>query len=126
MKYLVLLFLVAHPLLGADTTSAWRQNGAPFADTDSRKSADGFGAAVVITSDADWETKWNKPAAETPKFTEIEKLKRGERAWVLIFFANPQPDDHRGIDVGCDIKITRPNGNVTEDKDLTAMKAPLK
>jgi hypothetical protein len=125
VKYIVLLLLIAPALLAKDDSQLWRQDGQPVANTESRKSIDGFGAAALVTSDSDWEAKWNTPASETPKFTEVHRLMRGDRAWVLIFFANPSPDERSWVDVVCDIKTTRPNGKVTEDKGLKAMKAQL-
>ncbi len=122
MKYLLSLFLV---LIFALNTSAsvqdpmgWREDGRPIANTDTRKSIKGFGASVIITSDADWESKWNTPAETTPRFTTVTRLRVGERATILIFFANPKPDAGGSVDVTCDIKITRPNNQITENNGL--------
>ena len=125
MKYLLLFFLAAQPILAKDEPQSWRQNGAPVANSESRKSVDGFGAALIVTSDSDWEKKWNTPSNETPKFTTVDKLKRGEKAWILIFFANPRADARDSVDVVCDIKISRPNGKTTEDKGAKAMKGRI-
>jgi hypothetical protein len=126
MKHLFILLLSLHVLHAQDKPLSWRdQNGMPVANTESRKSVENFGAFVLITSDADWQKKWNTPASETPRFTEIHKLRRGEKAWVLIFFANPQQNDDKWVDVKCDIKITRPNGKVTENKGVNAMRLQL-
>jgi hypothetical protein len=117
------------PLQAAPAKSeppSWHQDGGPVANTDSRKSVDGFGAALLVTSDADWEKKWNTPSSETPHFAQIDRLKLGERAWILIFFANPKPDAGGSVDITCDIKITRPNGKITENTGLEALKTQLK
>jgi hypothetical protein len=126
MKYVLALALLACAAFASSEPHSWQQDGKPIDDTESRRSIDGFGAALLVTSDADWEAKWNTPASETPRFKEVDKLKRGERAWILIFFANPRPDERAWVDVTCDIKITRPNGKVTEHKKLKAMKAQIK
>lgn len=47
-------------------------------DTDARKSKDGFGGWVFVTSDADWQTKWQSPAETVPRFTEAKAVKRGQ------------------------------------------------
>jgi hypothetical protein len=83
-----------------------------------QNTVDEFMALVVVTSDADWRTKWDTPAHTTPKFTSVSKLKIGERATVLIFFSNPRSDSTSGVNVTCDIKTIRPNGKVTETKGL--------
>ena len=104
----------------------WRQDGHPIANTDVRKAVDGFGASVIITPDADWESKWNTPAETTPKFTTVEKLKIGERATILIFFANPQLDAAGSVNVTCDVKITRPNNQITDNHGLKGFTGKLR
>ena len=75
-----------------------------------QKSIGGFGGWVLVTPDADWEVKWNTPADTTPYFSEAKTVARGQRVFVLIFFANPQLNANRTADVTCDIDVTRPNG----------------
>ncbi len=124
---LLLAVLFAHSGRGADEDPPlWLQDGKPIADTESRKSSSGFGAALIVTSDADWEKKWNTPAYEVPNLRTVSRLSRGDRAWILTLFANPQTDSEGGVDVTCDIRISRPNGKVTDDKGVTAYKGPLK
>ena len=122
MRYLRLFLVMASLARAADPAATWREDGTPVTNTESRASRDGFGAALLPTSDADWKEKWDTPASETPKFTQIHSLRRGEKAWILIFFANPRPDRDGTVRVTCDVKITRPNGRVTEDRDLEGMK----
>jgi hypothetical protein len=80
---------------------------------------------VIITTDTDWEKKWNTPAATTPNFTTTDKLKMGEQGTILIFFANPKLDVNNYVDVTCDIKITRPNNVVTENSGLKGFTGKL-
>ena len=130
MKFLLslLLVFVSVSIASASTEDSmgWRQDGHPIANTDVRKAVDGFGASVIITPDADWESKWNTPAETTPKFTTVEKLKIGERATILIFFANPQLDAAGSVNVTCDVKITRPNNQITDNHGLKGFTGKLR
>ena len=78
-------------------------------DTDARKSKDGFGGWVVVTSDADWRMKWQSSPETVPSFTEAKAVKRGQSVFVLIFFSNPLIANGMA-DVTCDIDVTRPDG----------------
>jgi hypothetical protein len=123
MKLIMALFLVFAAAIDASASSGetmgWRdQKGQLVQKTDDRKAINGFYASVIITTDADWEKKWNTPAATTPNFTTTDKLKIGEQGTILIFFANPKLDSDSSIDVTCDIKITRPNNITTENSGL--------
>jgi hypothetical protein len=130
MKFLLLLLLVFVPAIFASASTedpmGWRQDGHPVANTDARKAVSGFGASIIITPDADWESKWNTPAETSPKFTTIEKLKIGERATILIFFANPKQDAAGSVDVTCDVKITRPNNQITDNHGLKGFTGKLR
>ena len=110
----------------AEETMAWRQDGKPIQNEEARKSINGFGAALIITPDADWEAKWNTPSDTRPRFSTVDKLKIGAEATVLIFFANPMLNPDGRVDVTCDVKITRPNNKVTENKGLRGFTGNLK
>ncbi|MBI5382174.1 MAG: hypothetical protein HZA31_09775 [Opitutae bacterium] len=92
----------------------------------SQRTVQGFMAIVLATSDPDWKAKWETPAEVTPQLSTVTKLKIGERATVLVLFANPQLDPTSGANVTCDIKITRPNGKITEMKDQKGYVGALK
>lgn len=128
MKYLLaLLFIAASVFAATASFGDWRsQDGEPVSNTDARKSIDGFGAAVIITSDADWESKWKTPPSTTPNFSTTDKLKIGEQATILIFFANPKQDTAGSVDVTCDIKVTRPDGRVSDDRGLKGYTGKLR
>ncbi|RON15866.1 hypothetical protein [Pseudomonas frederiksbergensis] len=89
----------------------WRDsNGNPYPDTESRRIIGGFGGSLLITSDSDWEKKWNTPAETTPIFTEAKVVTLGERIFTLTFFANPKLNANHEANITCDLKVTRPNG----------------
>jgi hypothetical protein len=89
----------------------WRDSdGRPTADTASRRTVEGFGGWVLVTPDQDWAEKWNTPAESVPSFRESKSVRRGEKVFTLIFFANPKLAQDRSADVTCDLKVTRPNG----------------
>jgi hypothetical protein len=129
MKYLT-LFLIMTAGAFAQTTGiaseGWLQDGNRIADTESKKSVDGFAAQLLVTSDADWQKKWETPANVAPMFKEAHQLKRGDKVWILIFFANPKVNQNSEVDVKCDFKITKPNGVVNDNKGLKAMKTKLR
>ena len=130
MKLLLSLLLVFVPAFFASASTedpmGWRQDGHPVANTDVRKAVSGFGASIIITPDPDWESKWNTPAETSPEFTTVEKLKIGERATILIFFANPKLDAAGSVDVTCDVKITRPNNQITDNRSLKGFTGKLR
>lgn len=123
---LLLFFLTASTVLASsDDQMGWRRDGQPVSNTDARKNINEFGASLIITSDADWENKWNTPAETSPKFRTVEKLKIGEQATLLIFFANPKLDSAGSVDVTCDVKITRPNNLTTDNRGLKGFTGQL-
>ena len=96
-------------------------------DTPAQKSVHGFGGWLLVTSDADWEAKWNAPSETTPHFAEAKEVPRGRRIFVLIFLANPQLTADGTVDVTCDIDVTRPNGTTsTHDTDTVCFRGTLK
>jgi len=128
MKILLIcffLFLSVAATFSADDPMGWRQDGKPIPNVDSRKSINGFGAALIITPDIDWEAKWNTPADSSPHFSTVDKLKIGSEATILIFFANPKLNPDGNVDVTCDIRITRPNNKITENKGLRGFTGKL-
>jgi len=106
----------------------WRDpQGHATPDTDSRKSVSGFGGWVVVTSDADWQTKWETPSSTVPRFTEAKSVSRGNRVFVLTFFANPKLNSAGEANVTCDIDVTRPDGTTsTHQTDVVCFRGVLK
>jgi hypothetical protein len=100
--------------------------GEAVPETESLRSKSGFGGWLLVTSDQDWEAKWNTPRESVPSFTEAKRLKRGESVFVLIFLGNPGVGPGTAVDVSCDIKLTRPNGTISADhKRLPCLKRAL-
>jgi hypothetical protein len=83
--------------------------GRTVKDTDARKTQDGFGGWIVVTSDADWRAKWNTSPSTIPRIAEAKAVERGQKVFVLIFFWNPIIKNGKA-DVTCDIDVTRPDG----------------
>ena len=106
----------------------WRdQHGHAARDTDARKSVSGFGGWVIVTSDTDWQTKWETPSNTTPRFTVVKDVSRGNRVFVLTFFANPKLNAAGEVNVTCDIEVTRPDGTIsTHQSDVVCFKGVLK
>jgi hypothetical protein len=88
-----------------------QQNGTP--STNARRTDEGLRGWVLVTADADWQTKWESDAKTTPNFTRANELARGSKAFVLIFFSNPQLDSAGHANLTCDIQLTRPNGTLS-------------
>ncbi len=70
----------------------------------------------MVTSDPDWEAKWNTPSETTPHFREASKVLYGERLTILTFFGNPKPNKSNEIDIVCNIKVIRPDGSLSMDQ----------
>lgn len=104
----------AFSAIGTEKPFGWRaQDGKIMSQTEARKSVNGFGGWLLVTPGSDWQKEWQKPSTETPNLKEAKLVKKGETAFVLIFFANPKLDSQQKADVRCNIKITRPNGTIS-------------
>ena len=125
-RLLWVLCFVLQPATAADTV--WHtRDGKAIPDTESRKSANGFGASLVATSDEDWEAKWNTPPETAPTFREARTVKRGGVVTILIFFANPKIDARNFANVRCDLRVLRPDGSFSINADdVVCMEGPLK
>jgi len=106
----------------------WQTDGGiPVENTDAEKNVGGFGGKLLITSDADWEEKWNTPEDHTPSFKTTTEVRLGEELTILTFFVNPKVNAQGYIDVRCDIKLTRPDGSIATDaKDFECATGKLK
>jgi hypothetical protein len=125
--FAVILFVfVAFPAWGED--SHWKdRQGHPVPNNESRKSERGFGGWVLVTSDADWQTKWNTPAETVPEFKEAKSIPRGKHIFVLTFFANPQLSNESSVDITCDITVVKPDGSAAMNQTNTVCyQGPIK
>jgi hypothetical protein len=97
-----------------------------LAETEARRTVQGFGVWLVVTPDPDWESKWNTPSSVVPHFTEARTVARGGKLTLLIFFSNPQPDRMGKVSVACDITVTRPDGSYSVNAlNASCMDGPL-
>ena len=108
---LLTVFITMSLLLPSVHAGYWRDSsGNPSPDTESRRTIGEFGGSLLVTSDPDWEEKWNTPTETTPKFKEAKIVTRGEKIFTLIFFANPKLNADHEANITCDLKVTRPSG----------------
>jgi hypothetical protein len=118
-------------LLAATTptpeTGGWQdRDGKAIADTPASKSKDGFSAMLLVTSDADWEAKWNTPREVTPHFSEASEVSAGGKLFILTFLGNPGVNANGETNVECDIVVSRPDGSRSVDlKDAACFKVKL-
>jgi hypothetical protein len=123
-----ILVLASMVSLAAARDSFWIDRaGNPIPDTESRRSKEGFGAWLLITSDQNWQEKWNTSRDTTPEFKEATKLKRGDSVFVLILFGNPRVGPNKVADVTCDIRVTRPNQTTSiSERNVDCYKGPIR
>lgn len=129
MKFLLPLLLVALSAImsfaSPGVCGALPRDNPPAADSDTNKSVAGFGASLIVTADPDWESKWDTPSEVIPTFSEVQSLKRGEPATILVFFTNPALDAAGTADVTYDLKITGPDKQMSENHALKGFTGTL-
>ena len=108
----ILTVLIASTLTwSCASTAAWKDSsGNLIPDTESRRTVGDFGGSLVLTTDPDWEQKWNTSPESVPHFSEKSGVSEGEKLFALIFIANPKLNDLRESDVTCDLKVSQPDG----------------
>ena len=117
MKILFLLSLMLLSGLAIADGVGWRDKaGNQSKNTDDMQSKNDFGGWVIITSDGDWQKKWNTSSDVTPHFTTAKEVSVGSSATILTFFGNPAVDSEGNIDILCDLKIIRPDGTKSADQ----------
>ena len=104
-----LFFIIAVVALAEDRF--WRDEQGNFVpNTEARNAVAGFGGWLVVTSDSDWQAKWETSPNTVPRFTEAKTVARGKTIVILTFFANPKLTESGDADVTCDIDVVRPDG----------------
>jgi len=89
----------------------WRDDHGNFSpNTEARNAVAEFGGWLVVTSDSDWQAKWETSPDTVPRFTEAKAVARGETIFILTFFANPKLTESGDADVTCDIDVVKPDG----------------
>ena len=117
MRFLLSTLLLALSLLVQAQPGSWRdQDGNFVQDSESMKSRSGFAASILVTTDADWKAKWEKPPESPPSFKRAEDIPYGKPVFILLFFANPKPDLDGTVKVECDLQITSPIGSLSFDQ----------
>jgi hypothetical protein len=109
------LLLMAVPGIAQETS--WKDSqGNPVSETGSRKSVNGEGGWLLVTSDDDWEEKWNTPSEIIPQFTESHTVGVGKRLHILTFIANPGRAMDGTAHVTCDFGMQKPDGTFEVQK----------
>lgn len=116
MKHILifLIFIFSQQVHAA--TGGWiSRDGKPVPNSASMKTINGFGGWLVVTPDADWEAKWNTSPETVPRFSAASEIRYGETVTILTFFINPETNAAGDLQILCDIKVTRPDGNTPID-----------
>jgi len=119
---LIVAACAALPASGAPKQPAAATRAAQTQDCEWSRMKDGFGAAVVITSDSRWKSHRGALLHEMPKPARLNSLRVGGKVWALIFLTNPMPDTAGGVNVTCDVRTVRPNGKVTVHREVCALR----
>lgn len=83
----------------------------------------GFVAIATIVTDPDWREKWNTSPVTIPQFHLASKMKTGDKAWLLSFFAGARLKD--GIaTLNCDLTIRDPEGIVQKHPPQLCYQGP--
>ena len=123
----LLVLSLALPGLAAEPAAGWRtRDGKPVPDSDAMRTVQGFSGRLLITSDSDWQAKWDTPPDHTPNFTIAEEVGSGGSLTMLTFLANPKVGADGMTDVACVFLIRRPDGSAsTGARDLPCFKVKL-
>jgi hypothetical protein len=90
-------------------------DGKAVPESASHRFIEDFKSWLLVTSDSDWEEKWDTPPDVRPTFTEATEVKRGGVVTLLIFISGPKPDRDQQLNVVCDLKTVRPDGSISID-----------
>lgn len=128
MKYILTILFILLSTNCYSAQSGWvDNNGNMLQNTESKKSIQGFGGWLLITSDQDWQEKWDTPESTTPHFTETGMVKRGEKISILPLFTNAVTDENDHLHLTCDIRIINSENEVTfNQKDIDCFNDVIK
>lgn len=118
---------LVQPAWTAEPAPGWRTpDGKQVPETDAMRTVQGFSGRLLITSDSDWQEKWDTPAEHTPVFNQADEVGTGGTLTLLTFLANPKVGADGMTDVACDFVMLRPDGSAsTGAKDLPCFKVKL-
>ncbi|HYP82060.1 hypothetical protein [Variovorax sp.] len=110
----------------APADAFWKDgSGRAVPDLPNRKSAGGFGSWLLVTPDADWKQKWEKPSGAGPSFREASVVKRGQKVFVMIVLGNPALRDGQA-DVGCAVEVLKPDGQAAlRQNDIACLRGAV-
>jgi hypothetical protein len=95
-------------------------------DTEDRKSKDGFGGALLVTSDLNWREKWDTSPNIVPHFNQASDVRRGQSLVVLTFYVNPKITPEGLAKVLCTVRVMRPDKSLSVDlKDFPCLDGKL-
>lgn len=117
MRIFILIILLFLPSLGIAEQVGWTdKNGNIIENTDNKKSINGFGGWLLITSDQNWKEKWESAGNDSPLFTTVQQISLGDKITILTLYINPEVGPNNMINLTCDIKILRPDGTPSYDE----------
>ena len=94
----------------AETT--WiEKSGKVVPNTESQQCQNDFCGWLMPTRDLDWKAKWDTPSSDIPEWHGAETIHRGDKIVILIFYSHPLTDDQGIADIGCDVRLIRPDGS---------------
>lgn len=126
MKYTLMILMLVLSQTALSRIDTWTTHtGEPIPNSDSVKSINGFGGLLIVTPDKDWEKKWNTSPETTPEFSTAADVSYGEELTILPFFINPKTNAAGEIKIICDLKITRPNGRISTQKNIDCASGKL-
>jgi hypothetical protein len=105
----------------------WRSaSGNPLPDTQSRKSVDGFGAWLLVTSSSELPQQGDAlRSLEFAQSRQVTFVKAGDRISLPVFVLNPTRDARSGeADVICDVAFNRPDGTPEKRYSFKCLTGP--
>ena len=97
-----------------------------WSETKYRKVKNDFGGFLLVTSDLNWQQKWETLPETVPYFNVAKSVHIGEKIVILTFFTNPMTNKTNEAHVLCSIKVTRPDNTASVNyKDISCIKGKL-
>lgn len=109
--FLLVILSISTPLFAGNL--GWhRTDGTQAPNTNERKSINGFGAWLILTSDITWQDKFKVSPNKSVKLSQSAQIKVGEQLTFIVLYINPMLDLNGAIKLTCDLSILNPAGNV--------------
>jgi hypothetical protein len=120
-----MLVLMTVPAMGEDMF--WKDShGNPMPDTASQKSVNGVAGMLLVTSDDNWEAKWNTSPETVPHFTEAHTVVVGKALHILTFIGDPTRSSDGTVHITCDFSMQKPDGTYSvQKKDVECLSGPI-